>query len=304
MVELIAVMAGISMLMYGSYTDVRERRVPNETWYPFLAVGLFLDGVVTLSSDTLRPVGYAMATAPVVYFALHSRFDREDWDALFDNHLSFRGAGWLFFAAGYVLAWGGIVASRVAGGEAAEVVGGLGISVLLALSFVLLVRILSVMTGSRLMGGADLKALLVIAVLVPAFPDWVLEPGLFEVPVVTVLMNGLLAGLIYPVALFVGNLAAGNTRYPSLMFIGRPMPLDEVDPVKMRLLEKVESGERVQTKSVPATTEALREFREAGVDEAWTTFLLPFIVFLLAGFLVAVTYGDVYTAILRLVMPL
>ncbi len=77
-------------------------------------------------------------------------------------------------------------------------------------------------------GGADAKALLVIALLFPTFPQYTVGPWLFPLtstPVetfsLTILTNAVLVGLAIPIALAARNAAAG--RIAPVMFIGWPV---------------------------------------------------------------------------------
>lgn len=288
-----------ALLLYGSVTDVRERRVPNAAWYPFVAAGLALDGAALLLEGAVPVMGYALLLAPAGYVALRVSMDEGGWDRFFDRFFSFGGARFLFYGAVLGLAGGaGFLGSAAGSGVLAAV----STSVLAALGLVVFIDAFGSLTGQG-MGGADLKAILVVAVLLPAFPQWTVAPGVFGIPVVAVFMNGLLAGLAYPVALFLWNLVRGNRGYPAAMFVGRPVAVDRLDPRRMKLLQRAdEDGELRRTgvmRPLRATEERVDELRRSGADRVWATALLPFVAYVFAGFLVAVTYGDVYSALLR-----
>jgi preflagellin peptidase FlaK len=92
-------------------------------------------------------------------------------------------------------------------------------------------------------GGADAKALLVLAVIFPTFPEYALGPWTFplaETPPIrtfsfTILTNAVLVGVVLPLALAVRNAAAG--RIAPVMFVGWPISWERVPETHGRLLE-------------------------------------------------------------------
>ncbi len=82
-------------------------------------------------------------------------------------------------------------------------------------------------------GGADAKALLVLALLFPTFPEYTV--GSWTIPLtgtpieafsLTILTNAVLVGLAIPIALAVRNAAAG--RVAPVMFVGWPVSWERV----------------------------------------------------------------------------
>ncbi|WP_226482137.1 A24 family peptidase [Natrinema amylolyticum] len=92
-------------------------------------------------------------------------------------------------------------------------------------------------------GGADAKALLVLAVLFPTFPEYAL--GSWTLPLespttigafsFTILTNAVLVGVVLPLVLAVRNAAAG--RIAPVMFVGWPVSWDRIPETHGRLLE-------------------------------------------------------------------
>ncbi|MFP9191569.1 A24 family peptidase C-terminal domain-containing protein [Natronosalvus vescus] len=99
-------------------------------------------------------------------------------------------------------------------------------------------------------GGADAKALLVLALLVPTYPAYVI--GSLTFPAVapqtampfslTILTNAVLIGALIPVALAVRNAVAG--RISLVMFVGWPTAWDAIPTTHGRLLETPEGRTR------------------------------------------------------------
>jgi preflagellin peptidase FlaK len=98
-------------------------------------------------------------------------------------------------------------------------------------------------------GGADAKAVITLAVVVPVYPTFYLASGAYPAYMpplgvfsLTVLSNTVLVGLFYPVALAVRNLPNGELT--PAMFIGRPVAVDDVLSEYGRLLETADSFTR------------------------------------------------------------
>lgn len=150
-------------------------------------------------------------------------------------------------------------------------------------------------------GGADAKALMALALLVP-FPIRFTEgvpllaspmPGSFAV-----LANSLVAFLVIPLALLLWNAAHGNLRFPHLLLgvkreardvrRGHSWPMEVVDAEGRRstrlFASRMAEGE---------VDEAFERVQALGAERVWVTPKIPFMLPLLAGFVLAFTAGDV-----------
>ncbi len=153
-----------------------------------------------------------------------------------------------------------------------------------------------------LFGGADAKALMVLAWLLPAYQS----PSADQlVPVLDLFMNGLFATMAYPLALAAINLVGG--RLHPAMFIGTPRPLDEIAARHVFPLQRVRPDGTVYFRAWPRRNEnfaqVVQDLRSAGVTEAWATPKIPFMVPLLVGLLLAWKFGNLVLLVLRLSMP-
>jgi preflagellin peptidase FlaK len=91
-------------------------------------------------------------------------------------------------------------------------------------------------------GGADAKAVMVLALLFPAYPvfylpwdAWPMFRATLGVFSLTILSNTVLLGILYPVVLAAGNLLRGNVALA--MFVGRPVRVQNITSEYGRLLE-------------------------------------------------------------------
>ena len=95
-------------------------------------------------------------------------------------------------------------------------------------------------------GGADAKAIMVLALVFPVLPTYTVAG--VTVPIaggeplspfsLSILVNGLLVALVIPVALVLANAAAG--RLTPVMAIGWPVPVERIPRTHGRLLETVD----------------------------------------------------------------
>lgn len=91
-------------------------------------------------------------------------------------------------------------------------------------------------------GGADAKAVMVIAIVFPTVPTYRLGELVFPLVestvsafALTVLTNAVVAAVVYPLGLGLYNLLHGNLSL--LMAVGRPVPIDRLERQHGRLLE-------------------------------------------------------------------
>ncbi len=167
----------------------------------------------------------------------------------------------------------------------------LAVSLLVMIPFSFLVMLLR-------MGGADAKALLAIAILVPIFPRigsiplWI--PAV-ELPFpMTVFINSLLIYLAIPLVLLFWNLKNGITEFPFCL-LGYKMKASEIGDKFVWPMEKIEDGKRKKT-VMPQQDADVSDF---GDDIIWVTPKVPFLIPLAAGYFISFVLGDIlYRAIL------
>jgi len=99
-------------------------------------------------------------------------------------------------------------------------------------------------------GGADAKALMVFAILLPTFPSYTLAGTEFPLATtrlgvfsMTVLTNTVIVGLAYPLFLAARNLADGEFEFP-ISFVGRRVSVSSLSTAHGRLFESPEGVTR------------------------------------------------------------
>ena len=215
---------GAGMLGGAALSDLRTRRVPNQYWFPFLAVALlFAARDVLVTSDRsalLMPYGAAAAVALFVY-------------ALW----------WL-----------------------------------------------------RLFGGADAKGLMVASLLAPVA---LAPPPLDRLPVLPpsldALVNGCLLMMAVPFLLLAWNLAKGRALLPAAL-LGTSMPVARAKAAHVWPMQRIDAeGKLVWCYWQRAGTQddAWAALEAAGVTDVWVTAKVPFMLPLLAGWLLSGLVGNV-----------
>ena len=152
-------------------------------------------------------------------------------------------------------------------------------------------------------GGADAKALMAIAILVPIIPS------IGQFPINESLMpyswsifsNSIILFLFIPLSLLIYNLAKRNVKFPYCV-LGYKMSIQKAREKFVWPLEKIKDGKRkfsYMPKDFDIEKE-LKEFENIGVSDIWVTPKIPFMIPLLAGFIVAFIIGDLLFYIMSL----
>lgn len=163
-------------------------------------------------------------------------------------------------------------------------------------------------------GGADAKVLMVISLIIPTFPDIVINGTQLPINGVpplgvfafSVFGNSVILTVIVPIGLFIYNLLHNplkeNLKRPLYMLIGYRTPVSSLEQGHIRMIESYnETKEGVSfgfTRSgTELTTNVIAELkaylRNGKInDSVWVTPGLPFMIPITAGFITAVVFGD------------
>ena len=146
-------------------------------------------------------------------------------------------------------------------------------------------------------GGADAKALMAIAILVP------IEPSIAEFPIYkgsfmpfswSIFQNSLIIFLLIPLSLLVFNIIKRNIKFP-YAFLGYKMSIKKARKKYVWPLEKFVDGKR-KFVYMPKKFDVDNEFdtfEKNGITEIWVTPKVPFMIPLLIGFVFAFFIGDI-----------
>ncbi|VVB62337.1 Preflagellin peptidase [uncultured archaeon] len=156
-----------------------------------------------------------------------------------------------------------------------------------------------------LFGGADAKALMALAILVPiqpligSFPLWLSYlPGSWSI-----FANAIILFLFIPISLLLFNIAKRNLRFPHCL-LGYMISVEKAKQTFVWPMEKIKNGKRklVYMPKNFNVEEELAEFEKLGIKEIWVTPKIPFMIPLLAGFLATFILGDILLQIFRVLL--
>ncbi len=154
-----------------------------------------------------------------------------------------------------------------------------------------------------LFGGADAKALMALAILVPiqpligTFPLWTsFLPGSW-----IIFANATILFLLIPISLLIYNIGKRNLQFPRCL-LGYVISIEKAKQKFVWPLEKIKDGKRklVYMPKNFDIDEELAEFEKLGITEIWVTPKIPFMIPLLAGFLSAFILGDILLQLVRI----
>ncbi len=154
-------------------------------------------------------------------------------------------------------------------------------------------------------GGADAKAIMALAILVP------LEPSIFEFPLLSsfmpfswiILSNSVLLFLLIPVSLLIFNIARRNIKFPYCL-LGYKLSVEKAKERFVWPLEKIVDGKR-KFSYMPKEFDVendLKTFEKNGIIQIWVTPKIPFMIPLLAGFLCSFILGDLIFHLMSLII--
>lgn len=305
--DLVRLIVGAGFLAYAAASDWRTREVKDELWAVLGAIALALLGL-QMWSEAVDPRVAALLVPIAVLL----------YDPLVGQPFRKEDGGWQFpvrtvavdIAALAVTAYA--ILSVAAEGNPATT---RAFTVYLTVP-VMMIVFRGLYEVHLLKGGADAKAMITLAALVPAYPDLppfplvVLDPRLRDAMAVlfpfsfVVLLNAALLFLVVPIALLVFNAGRGHLKLPNAV-VGYKVPLDRA-PKHAWFMDQIEDGEHVVV-YIPVKRqdrEAIRrDLRAAGFTEAWVTPQLPFMVPLAVAYVVSFLVGNPLMGLLQLILP-
>jgi preflagellin peptidase FlaK len=310
----ISASAVLLTLVYASFRDLRERRVPFRTWYPMLAIGLpfstFFYGNYILNLDNTHfskfyflifGLAITLLVIDVLIFLIKESDIPTQKDILESS----------IFWGVFSIPFGAAITNWVLFNSPI-----INYEILAICIFCLFIYIFSM---TNVMGGADICALIFIAVLIPLFPvtpTWDYSP-LFPFPFV-VLINALILNLFIPGIIYLINIRKGNYAPFPYMFLGFPVESQDLTnsfgfimedvkemeegqiqkryiSIRTALKNTISKKNRIYTKDLKQHpekyTKELALFQKAGT--IWISYGVPFIIPITAGLITAIIFGDI-----------
>jgi len=155
-------------------------------------------------------------------------------------------------------------------------------------------------------GGADAKALMALAILVPIQPNIEQLPlwGQSYMPAVwTVFSNSIILFLLIPLGLLIYNITKMNIKMPYAL-LGYKMQIKKAREKFVWPLQRIIDG-KTKFSYMPKdfdATEEYNEFEKLGIKEIWVTPKIPFMIPLFAGFIFTFIFGDIMFYIMQSLM--
>jgi len=178
-------------------------------------------------------------------------------------------------------------------------------NILMLLSIPLMIGFFYILFQFRLIfGGADAKALMALAILVPLVPKLENFPMYDALPFFTwtIFSNSVILFLFIPLSLLIFNMAKRNVEFPYCL-VGYKMKAEKALEKFVWPLEKFKDGERrfVYMPSEFEAEEEILELQKHGLNEIWVTPKIPFMIPLLAGFTASFILGDILFHLIGLI---
>ena len=167
-------------------------------------------------------------------------------------------------------------------------------------------------------GGADAKSLIVISIILPAYPviqafgyNFPLNKPLIELFSFGILGNAVLLTVVVPLGLAAYNIIKLGLKidHPLYIFIGYKSSISNLANKHIKLIQSFEeeNGQvkfRFKRGGVEINDEVISELKALSnkgliKDEVWVTPGLPFMIPITLGFFVAVFYGDMITELTK-----
>lgn len=301
------IIIGISFLSYASYSDIKTRTVSDKVW---LLIGAF--GFLFLLYDFYNNIYYILALISFGIFFLTAFFEPMEKTDFYKGEinkyifypiLTF-GFG-LFFFLFYKFA----ILSK-----------DLQFIKLLLIPLMILICYGLYYSG-LLHGGADAKALMGISILTPFYPSSAILSFLFPSFVlwsfsinneqielypfaIVILTNSVIFAIFVPLIFFFYNLIKKEVKFPQCFF-GYKMNIENAKEKHVWLLEIVDNEkivQRVFVKRGEDKEKQIAELEKKGIKRVWITPKIPFIIPMLAGFILAFVFGDIMFKIISFIL--
>lgn len=315
---------GVLLLGMGwaAWMDHKARKVSNEHWLVWVKPAVFIWCLELLARDADWTV-FLTASAIVAYASMAVIGRPTVKDILAGNREDIIVSIW-YLVSFLGVAFGMVKYSDVdlldlLLGEATGMVA----LYWMTLSGLLVIFVIDLGWRLRLIhGGADAKALMWVAILIPnwstmpVITDYNREIILQLPPAISLLMWGGLTFLLIPLVLVVKNLVQGNVkslRDLRMFWHSTVMSLDKVQQSHVWLLSsiiKMPNGQVSvyhrtraprRTPSEQELSEQIATLRHNNIEEVWVSYKLPLLVFLFPVIIPMAIFGDITVIILQVI---
>ena len=314
---------GVLLLGMGwaAWMDHKERRVSNSHWMIWVKPAIFIWCLELLAREADWTI-FLTASAVVAYASVAVIGRPTIKDVLSGNRLDIIVSMW------YLVSIIGVVVGMTKYGDVdlLDILLGeeSGMAALYWTTLSGLIVIFVIDFGWRLRlihGGADAKALMWVAILVPNWStmpvvlDYSSEVTLRLPPAISLLMWGGISFLLIPIFLIIKNIINGNVKSISdlrMFWHSTVMPIDKVQDSHVWLLTSMIEMPNGELKTYHKTRAPRRtpsdeqlalqieELKSNNVEQVWGSYKLPLLVFLFPVILPMAIFGDIIVIILQI----
>ena len=314
---------GVLLLGMGwaAWMDHKERRVSNSHWMIWVKPAIFIWRLELLAREADWTI-FLTASAVVAYASVAVIGRPTIKDVLSGNRLDIIVSMW------YLVSIIGVVVGMTNYGDVdlLDILLGeeSGMAALYWTTLSGLIVIFVIDFGWRLRlihGGADAKALMWVAILVPNWStmpvvlDYSSEVTLRLPPAISLLMWGGISFLLIPIFLIIKNIINGNVKSISdlrMFWHSTVMPIDKVQDSHVWLLTSMIEMPNGELKTYHKTRAPRRtpsdeqlalqieELKSNNVEQVWVSYKLPLLVFLFPVILPMAIFGDIIVIILQI----
>ncbi len=315
---------GVLLLGMGwaAWMDHKARRVSNEHWLVWVKPAVFIWCLELLARGADWTV-FLTASAIVAYASMAVIGRPTVKDILAGNREDILVSMW-YLVSFVGVAFGMVKYSDV---DLLDLLLGEGTGMVAlywtTLSGLLVIFVIDLGWRLRLIhGGADAKALMWVAILIP---NWSTMPVITDYnrdiilqlpPAISLLMWGGLTFLLIPVVLVIRNLVQGNVKSLGdlrMFWHSTVMDLDKVQQSHVWLLTsmiEMPDGQMSvyhrtraprRTPSEQELSEQLATLQDNNIEEVWVSYKLPLLVFLFPVIIPMAVFGDITVIILQII---
>tara|TARA_B100000902_G_scaffold33519_2_gene40208 strand:+ start:3346 stop:4314 length:969 start_codon:yes stop_codon:yes gene_type:complete len=299
-IDILRFLIGFVILSYGSWSDLKTRRVPNLVWI----YGGILGSVLLVYELSTIWEYYGLYIWALLFATLTLFFN-----SFVDEYILDKNQAILWKSSQYLAILCSIYFffsfdSNDISKNNYQLLDFISIPILMILMYVWFYF-------GPTIGGADVKAIMAISLITPfsiTFTDDSLtafdERG-FPYPFV-IFMNSLLIYLFIPICLAILNIIKGNIERPFFqIFLGTKMELNKAKESFVWPMQQVVGKRVVMVAFVKHKSDSNKDWNrleEKGIDYPWVTFKIPYIIPLALSFVITAFFGDIFSS--NIVQPL
>ena len=299
-IDMLRFLIGFVMLSYGSWSDLKTRRVSNLVWiYGGILGSLLLIYEVNLIWEDFGIYIWALLFATFTLF----------FNSFVDEYVLDKNQAMLWRSSQYIAILCSIYFffsfdSNDISKNNYQLIDLISIPLLMILMYIWFYF-------GPTIGGADVKAIMAISLITPFSFSFTGESLAafdtrgFPYPFV-IFMNSLLLYLLIPFSLGFYNLLKGNLESPFFqIFFGTKMELSKARESFVWPMQQVIGEKVIMVAFVKHKLDSDKEWEKLenmGIKNPWITFKVPYIIPLALSFIITAFFGDIFST--NLVQPL